>query len=452
MASARPARINTLPLEILSFIFATVVNASLYARSIGDDSYGFIEYPTLLSSVCAHWRRVSLSITYLWSYIDLMLGNERLRNTEHINLWLERSQNSPLRLRLGAGGEHVEGSPKYFKSLEELDERLAPILSSSAQRVHSFTLRFDDPDFGANVLACLLPVEGQLPIRELALRQRFGSVERAQLLPQDKWTRLLEPLRVLHLESSGLSLSGIPCRNLVELRLIYYREFPPLASFTNVLELNPGLCTLVLDSIPLSGTQPFPITQPISLPSLRHVQLSTNEDFIVWFLKTLVPGSHELEIHFGYIGKPTLGSISIGDAMVSFFRRTRVKLLSLQPEGIALLPVLSSLPHLQSLMLIAFEFDANTLAGIELTTNLLPKLHNIDLDECNLNDYSELPSGLHTLLSLPSVRRIRYLNCGDPRTEGVQDRFAELLEEGGFAATITPASALDYADLPSPFR
>ncbi|KAF8600323.1 hypothetical protein BDV93DRAFT_525475, partial [Ceratobasidium sp. AG-I] len=75
MPLAQPAQINTLPPEILSSIFVTVVDASIYACSTGDDSYGTSEYPTLISSVCTYWRRVALGTPYLWSHIDLMPSN-----------------------------------------------------------------------------------------------------------------------------------------------------------------------------------------------------------------------------------------------------------------------------------------------------------------------------------------------------------------------------------------
>ncbi|KAF8600326.1 hypothetical protein BDV93DRAFT_559462 [Ceratobasidium sp. AG-I] len=177
-----------------------------------------------------------------------------------------------------------------------------------------------------------------------------------------------------------------------------------------------------------------------------------DKEFVMWFLKVLVPGPHELDLHFGDTRRPIPGDTSPEDAMISFFQRARVKTLSLQPEGVSLFPLLSSLQHLQNLRLVLVDVNANTFAGLETSTNLLPKLHTIDLNELDLEDYSELPPGLHTLLSLPSVRRIRYLNCGGWYAKAIRKRFVELLEEGGFAAAIIPASGIDFEDLPLPFQ
>ena len=230
MALTQSVPIDNLPPEILSPIFITLVNDSLYARSVGDDSYGSSEYPTLISSVCVRWRRVAISIPYLWSYIDLMPGNIHPRNYGHIQLWLERSQNSPLRLRVGKGGEWAEeregGSMTgAFNSPRHIDDYLASVLLSSAPRLHSFTLKFGYPDFAAEVLSWLLNA-GQHSIRELAIRQsRWMTTRRSQLLPQTKWNRLLEPLQVLHLERIDIALNNIPCRNLVELQLVNPHAF-----------------------------------------------------------------------------------------------------------------------------------------------------------------------------------------------------------------------------------
>ena len=54
MSLVQTTRVNELPLELLSLIFITLVDASVYARSIEDESYGSIDSPTLLSSVYAY--------------------------------------------------------------------------------------------------------------------------------------------------------------------------------------------------------------------------------------------------------------------------------------------------------------------------------------------------------------------------------------------------------------
>lgn len=165
-----------------------------------------------------------------------------------------------------------------------------------------------------------------------------------------------------------------------------------------------------------------------------------SEDFVMWLFNTMIPGPHELDLRIKCIGNYRSSDTSLADTMLSFFQRTRVKSLYLKGDEIPLSSILASLPHLQTLRLSTFDFDPNTFAGLENTRNLLPKLRTIDLDECNLDDYSYLYPGLRTIFSLPSVQRIRHLNCGEWQIEGEREEFIELLEGGGFAATIINAS------------
>lgn len=296
-----------------------------------------------------------------------------------------------------------------------------------ASRIHSFTLKFGYPPLAVEALSALLPKAGEHPIRELAIRQRRIILSgRTLIVPHNEWNRLLEPLHVLHLERIDIKVNNVPCRNLVHLQLIDLPQFP-LLQLIQLLESNPSLRTIVLAELSFSGGRSSLSTRSINLPSLRSVQLSIDQEIMTLLFKLLIPGSHGLDLHLEYSQK----SGSFMDDMIPFFRRSNVKSLYLQAEKISLLPVLTALPHLQSLRLITFDFDASTFAGLESATDLVPKLHTIDLNECNFDDYSTLYPGLRTLFSLPSVRRIRHLNCGHWDENGTRDRLVQLLEEGG---------------------
>ena len=455
MAFAQSALVNTLPLEILSSIFSTLVDASLYARSVDNKNYGSTEYPTLLSSVCTHWRHISIGTPYLWSYIDLMPSNQRMRNAQHVKLWLKRSQSSPLHVRIGKGAnrnediEMAKGSLSYPYTLPRtLENQLATVLTSQAPRIHSFTLVFFEPGLATEALIALLSGQGQHSIRELALRHGGRiSLSSSEILPQNEWNRLFEPLQVLHLERTRIELSDIPCRNLVELRLISPPDLA-LSEFIQLLQYNPGLRTIVLDGRALDDTHSPLMTQSINLPSLRYLQLSADQVFIELILKLLVPGPHGLALRLQYRREPT----NFTDTMFRFFERTNVTSLHLQGQKASVFPVLTALQHLEILELSKFDFDASTFAGLESTTNLTPKLHTIDLNECSLDNYSELYSGLRALLSLPSVQRIRHLDCGPWGVNGNRERRVQVLDEGGFTAAVIHASASDFKVRASPFR
>lgn len=458
MLFVQPAQVNILPLEILSSIFVTIVNASLYARSIGDESYGTCEYPTLISSVCAHWRRVSIGTPQLWTCIDLKPSlNDQLRNLDHVKLWLKRSKNSPLHLRLGKGGERDEEREgnsfmRAYNLPRHLDDQLASILLSVAPRVHSFTLKFHYLDFGEEVLLALLPEEGQHPIRELALRQsRSVMIRRPQSLPEDVMVRLLEPLHVLHLERNGITFSAIPCRKLVELQLIHPSHEPSLVELAQLLEANPGLDTIVLAGFSRPHIPASSQVRSIKLPFLRSIHFSMSCEFMTWFFKLLAPGPNELDLYLTCSGRPS--DTSFGDIMIVFFQKSRVRSLLWQAEGVTLPPLLASLSYVQRIELSLVDFDTNTLAGLDPTTNLLPNLHTVDLTECRLEDDSELDPGLRSLLSLPSIQQIRCLNCGhwSPERPTWREEFIGLIEGAGLAATVILASAWDF-EYPSPFQ
>ncbi|KAF8600338.1 hypothetical protein BDV93DRAFT_525481 [Ceratobasidium sp. AG-I] len=268
------------------------------------------------------------------------------------------------------------------------------------------------------------------------------------LLPQNELEQLLEPLHVLHLEKTLFELKRIPCRNLVELQLISPIRVPWATQLIHLLEANPRLRTLVLDQSDPIGVPPSHI-QSIKLPALCNLQLLTvSSVFTEWFLKLLVPGTHELDLRLNFW---ETGSADLSDTVASFFQRARIRTLFLVGEWTLLPTMFPFLPYLQDLGLYAFDISPNTLAGIELADDILPKLHTVNLIECLIMDNTAIDSGLRTLLSLPSVQRVRHWHCGCHFKPGDEGRFQELLEGEGLAATVSQTPEADFRFLPSPF-
>lgn len=405
MSSAQTAQINTLPFEILASIFNILIEASIYARSIGDNSYGSVDYPTSISGVCAHWRRVAIGTPHLWSYIEVISTDGQPQTLERVHVGLERSQNSPLQLQLRLGRGRRLSS---YSSIRHIREQMISIARSCAPRVHSLALRFHYLDFAVDALSALLSEQPEPSIRKLALCQTRFSISPIKPLPQNDWDRLLKPLHALHLEGANIELNSIPCRNLVELRLTPPPNELSLVQLVQFLESNPGLCSVVLNGF-RRATIPSPSEiQSIKLPSLRSIQLSTSREFLVWFFKLLAPGPHELNLYLRCGGIPVLGDTSLDDTIILFSQQARIKSLSLRAAKVSLPPILRSLLHLQILGLGVLDLDPMSLAGLEVTANLLPKLHTIDLEEWEPQDRSELDPILGILLSLPTVRQVRY--------------------------------------------
>jgi hypothetical protein len=170
-----------------------------------------------------------------------------------------------------------------------------------------------------------------------------------------------------------------------------------------------------------------------------------------WLFQVLVPGPHELDLCLNsYKLKETFGSAT-SDIMASFFERARVKSLFLSGDWLLPSHTLAVLPDLQSLGLRGYGIDSSTFAGIERATGVLLKLHTISMIGCNIDDDSRLDPSLRALLSLPSVRRIRFKNCGNCAQPEEKERFHELLLAASFEAKVNEFPDLEYMLHASPF-
>ncbi|KAG8784635.1 hypothetical protein FRC12_018469 [Ceratobasidium sp. 428] len=80
----------------------------------------------------------------------------------------------------------------------------------------------------------------------------------------------------------------------------------------------------------------------------------------------------------------------------------------------------------------------------------LVNLHTVDLNECDQESYDELDPGLRILLALPSLQRIRHLNCGG-YLDGERKKFIELLSSQEIEAQVIKSPELNYDTHPSHF-
>jgi hypothetical protein len=451
---ARNTRINNLPLELLSLIFITVVDLSLYTRAIRDESYGLTDYPTLLASVCAHWRRVAISIPKLWSYVDFTRDNS-LQNLEHAKLYLGRSQNLPLRMRIGAfdAADRDYSGPFIDELPDNVDERVASLIRANASRLQSLVLNYTDTDFATDVLSILLSQGTEHSLQELALRRDSTVVYESQsLLAQDKLDQLLKPLHALYLEGLALDLSRVNCGDLVELHLVNPTNTLTVAQLSHILNSNPRLRAIKLSGLEFH-TRASPNAQAIRLPSLRSLELRhVGEAFLNCLLQVVVPGPHELDLRLVCSSLSKLDEPTVRNTLVSFLRRASVKSLDFSGRWISLCPILTYLPHLQQLSLSVCDVKSGTFDGVEHAASTLVKLHTINLIECRLEDDSVLDPGLRVLLTLPSLRRIRHIGCGHFNNPRSQERFRRLISGDGINAQVSESPELRFEMHPSPSR
>ncbi|KAF8606151.1 hypothetical protein BDV93DRAFT_521011 [Ceratobasidium sp. AG-I] len=439
------ALVDSLPPEILSQIFVTLVRSSLYTTSVSNESYNAIDYPVRLSSVCVRWRQVAINSPLLWSFLDLFRSDNLLHNFEYLNMLYERSANAPLSVRLG----------KYNTMCyqETVDERLAPLLSSYATRLYSIAICYYHPMFAKEVLSRLLVPSAVGRVRKLALRAyREGDIISADSsLPQSILNKVLESLYSLHLDCIAFEWNNICCRNLVELQLIrlHGAARPSTHQLASFLNTNPAIRRLRISNFKLStyGTS----LPPIQLPELQNLELDVNIGFALWFFTLLAPGTRDITlITHAYAPAPDIDQVT--DAFCQFFQRSRI--VTLRIQGGCYLPfasIAAYLPHLETLGTFR-PTRGYHLSDVDTQSVLLPKLHTVELVECSTRD---VESGLGTILSLPSVKHILFQNFRSVESGYVAsmnvDEVKQWMRVQGITANLRIAPELLFRCSPTPF-
>ncbi|KAF8607396.1 hypothetical protein BDV93DRAFT_520276, partial [Ceratobasidium sp. AG-I] len=406
--------------------------------------------------VCPHWRRVAINTSYLWTFIDVLRVDDTLRDLEAIDLWLERSQNLPLRLRVGKGETDIPGfsSTKANELLDGLDNPLALLIRSCMSRLRSVALKYYHPDTVTNILSTLGSREVTHTITELAIRQamhlQLNTISNLFLTGLDS---LLQPLRVLRLERGAIELKLIPCQNLVELQLINLYLIPSRNTLENLLRSNPNLEVFAFHGACVSWPPSLSAPQPIELPSLRSIDVQTESGTLIWLFPALLVGGHDLSLSVHATSlSGNAGLATLSDTLVSFFRRTRIKSFSIGGNCPAFAPLFGCLPHLLHLGLDLFQVVTRTFDGIESTSGTMADLCTIEIDEYYPSN-EEMHPGLCFLLSLPSVRQIILRPDGYYGQSDTKARVLKLLSKGGITAPVVLSyeSKIPAISQPSPF-
>ncbi|KAG8777265.1 hypothetical protein FRC12_000472 [Ceratobasidium sp. 428] len=446
--------IKRLPTEVLSLIFTIVVNGSLYARYIRDKTYGSFDYPTLLASVCSSWRYVAIGNPKLWSCIDVTdltrEDTDNLKSFKQANLRLERSQNIPLAVHIGN-----PYADSFFRrlSMHHLPEDIETILISHGSRIQSIALDSCGLKNAVSALALLLG-ERDYPLTCLALRLEDLDYNK-KLLPPRQLSQLLESLHTLYLERASPNLGDLVCCNLVELYLIDILAPITATQLARLLNANPCLCIVKLTGS-FSRVLASPHIHKIDLPNLHRLELDGfSIAFTKWFFAALVAGPHSLALCIQFcegFSYSIVKDISLRESLISFFRRTSIKEFHLVENRLSLPAILPFIPDLQHLGLCLYNLNQSNINFHEMKSAVhkLVKLHTIDLNECEQESYDELNPGLRILLTLPSLRRIRHLNCGGELDED-REKFCGLLSSQETEAQVIRSPELNYTTHPPHF-
>ncbi|KAF8606165.1 hypothetical protein BDV93DRAFT_362371 [Ceratobasidium sp. AG-I] len=437
------APIDRLPPELLSRIFLILVQASRYAASIGDKSYNKIDYPLRLSSVCVRWRQVAISTHLLWSSLDLAHSSNGLRELKYLNLCHERSANVPLSLRL-------EGE----RCGKDINEDIFNLLGLCATHLYSIAVAYISPNFAKEVLSLLLARGAAGQVRRLALDANEGDnlILADTSLPRGTLDKFLAPLHSLYLENVSFDWNTICCRNLVELHLdrLDTNTSPSSSQLVSFLNANPTIRELYVGELELFTYESN--LPPIKLPELQILKLDTYPKFAEWFLALLSPGSQGITLQiYAYI--TDLDEDRLSNAFRLFFQRSRIATLRIPGERfIPFSSIVSYLPHLEILRIYtpAYGYD---LSGFSTQTELLPKLHTVELVGCTTR---HVESGLGTVLSLPSINQILFNFLYSIDETGIKtsmdiNQAKEWMRGLGVTANLRIAPELLFRCSPTPF-
>ncbi|KAJ6545094.1 hypothetical protein DFH09DRAFT_1509540 [Mycena vulgaris] len=123
----------TLPVEITSQIFVHRIPDNPLDSNVVDPAVA-------LGHVCRQWRDIALSIPQLWSAWSLAIdGNTHLhRLSSSIELWLNRSQNRPLPIRLyhrdGAGQDVSNADENWWTRASDFRSVVIPVILQHYRR------------------------------------------------------------------------------------------------------------------------------------------------------------------------------------------------------------------------------------------------------------------------------------------------------------------------------
>ena len=224
------APINRIPPEVLSTIPDYYESEYMYLG------------PIWLTHVCGSWREIFISRSSLWTYLDFA-------NTEKTLAYIQRLRSSPLKVRIGGGGD------------ETYHDHALPLITPHIARLRSLTIHTDDIP---NVLRHFCHHAPLLEDLRIEATSRDPRTLDTALLSGD-----LSSLRELCLV---WVVTHLPWTNMANLRVFYLSCLSghevTVVRLLDLFESAPLLHTInIEDSIPESSDAP-----PERIVSLHHLK------------------------------------------------------------------------------------------------------------------------------------------------------------------------------------
>ncbi|KAG9091726.1 hypothetical protein FS749_016322 [Ceratobasidium sp. UAMH 11750] len=320
-------RINVLPLEILSRIFALTVWSSHSISYFADPT----KYPLLvILAVCTRWRRLALDTRSLWSHVSVggapLESGGAIKERRRVQMWLERAHGAALHIGFRAPPS---------------DPWLVSIVQPHMPRVTSLAFHFTSGESFQDIMNTFASCSAGL-LTFLSVKSILkpygpwggGGITQDAGAPHSPWQTKLHGL--VHLEL--IDLPQELCPNLEELVWI--------------LSNNPGLQTLRLRIVEVMPSQ-HDHHPRIHLPKLRMLDIPLWDNLALQqLLSVLMPGERELDAR---IEMPSSDNHVCDAAIHALFRRsnvTRFTAWNVNPNSSAQLAgYLDCLPNLRTLIL-----------------------------------------------------------------------------------------------------
>ncbi|KAG8700367.1 hypothetical protein FRC09_005994 [Ceratobasidium sp. 395] len=260
-----PARINTLPPEILADIFTRSGGYCAHIKNFSSRN---------LVSVCTYWRETALSVPELWAHIDI--GPTMLYlNTD---LLLERSKGSPIYVHLYEPEPPGDGpTPEYevFKAMG--------VLTFHMHRVRALEMK--SYSYSRSFMFAILNLWLTRGSEGTPTTLRVFRPNGDQVLGPDEVGRygkldsrskhgkaILSSLRTLHLDGVQFTWDSGAYRGLVDLQLDLSKagSIPISQSqFLSILSANPELSVLKMKHPEVASSGDQAQSTPVLLPNLQ---------------------------------------------------------------------------------------------------------------------------------------------------------------------------------------
>ncbi|KDQ15580.1 hypothetical protein BOTBODRAFT_31473 [Botryobasidium botryosum FD-172 SS1] len=372
------APINCLPVELLSQIFVLGFLDEFYGEEKlklvedakdEDDDEADLEFSTLVTHVCHHWREVALQTPSMWTYLEMVDNYPAFEKTM---AWIERSKACLLEFDLDFSSEYYEdfGRNEMNVVLDLIMPHIArwcafSLIVDAFEPMHTFLARMQAP--APN-------------LRELEL---YNNAE-LDTLEAFSPPHLRTPIKLPHNVAPKLERFSVwsvhilwpvfPFTNLIHLELAYHTPDvrPSWGDFIGMLNASPNLRSLALiDSWPPLSSYAACEGPTVQLPSVVEFKLvlSSEPPDLIHLINTL--------------RMPNLRKLHLGDLIEANFAPF-IKAIGGPP---AVFPLVESLT--------IFSITCDDTAAFTHMFFSFPNLQYLDVDCDNLD-----PSLLYSLVGV----------------------------------------------------